>query len=252
MGDRLAAAQHIGRRLLERAGALGGRDDDGATAVGDEAAIAHGEGMAHHARGQHALDGQRLLLPRGRIEQRPLARGYRHGRQLLARGAELVHVARGGERVGARRHERLERQLVRVDLAHRGLLAADAALRAAVGDHGDVAEAERDGAHGMGDVVLERRAADDGGAEEWRVDAEILGQRQHRQTALGGGGEQAVDILQTEPAIVERPLGALRHQVDDGKAVCHLAEIGFRNPDDGCAAPFEPSHHAPSAGTKTG
>ena len=252
MGDRLAAAQHIGRPLLQRAGALGRRDDDGAAAIGDEAAVAHREGMAHHARGQHALDGQRLLLPRRRIEQRPLACGYCHGGHLLARGAELVHVARGGERVGARRHERLERRLVGVDLAHRRLLAADAALRAAVGDDGDVAQAQRDRAHGMGHVVLERRAADDGGAEERRVDAEILGQRQHRQPALSSGREQAVDILQTEPAIVERTLGALRHQVDDGKAICHLAEIGFRNADDGRAAPFEPFHHAPSAGTKTG
>ena len=135
--------------------------------------------------GQHALDGQRLLLPRGRIEQRPFARSHSDGGQLLARGAELVHMPRGGERVGARRHERLERCFVRVDLAHRRLFAPDAALRAAVGNDGDVAEAQRDRAHGMGHVVLERRAADDGRAEERRVDAEILGQRQHRQPALG-------------------------------------------------------------------
>ena len=55
------------------------------------------------------------------------------------------------------------------------------------------------GAHGVRDVVLERRATNDGGADERRVDAQILAQRQHRQTALGRGAEQAVDVLQVRP-----------------------------------------------------
>ena len=76
------------------------------------------------------------------IEQRPFARRDRDRGELLARGAVLMHVARGRERIGARRQERLERRLVRIDLAHRGLLAADAALRAAVGDHRDIAQAQ--------------------------------------------------------------------------------------------------------------
>ena len=164
VGGRLAAAQHIGGRLLERLGALGRCDDDRAAAVGDETAVAHRERIAHHPGREHAIDRQRLLLPRGRVEQRPFARGHRDRGQLLARRAELMHVARGRERVGARRQERLERRFVRIDLAHGRLLAADAALRAAIGDHGDVAEAERNRAHRMRDVILERRAADDGRA----------------------------------------------------------------------------------------
>ena len=109
------------------------------------------------------------------IEQRPFARRDRDLGQLLARRAELVHVARGRERVGARRQERLERRLVGIDLAHRGLLAADAALRAAVGDHRDLAEPELDRAMRVRDMKLERRAADDRRVDERRIDAEILG-----------------------------------------------------------------------------
>ncbi len=73
-----------------------------------------------------------------------------------------------------------------------------------------------------------------------------------RHAALGGGAEQAVDVFQAQAAIVERAPRALRHQVDDRHAVGHLAEIRFRNADDGRAAPLEPVHHAPSAGVKTG
>ena len=101
MGDRLAAAQHIGGRLLERLGALGRGDNDCAAAIGDEAAVTHREGIAHHARGENALDGQRLLLPRRRVKQGPFARGHRDGGELLARRAELMHMPRGGKRVRA-------------------------------------------------------------------------------------------------------------------------------------------------------
>ena len=104
----------------------------------------------------------------------------------------------------------------------------------------------------MRDVILERGAADDGRAEEARVDAEILGEPQHRQPALRGGREQAVDILEAQTAVVERTLGPLRHQVDEGEAFRHLAEIGFGNPDNRRAAAVEPLHHAASTGTNTG
>ena len=34
--------------------------------------------------------------------------------------------------------------------------------------------------------------------------------------------------------------------------VRHLAKVGFRDTDDGCAAPLEPLHHALRTGVKTG
>ena len=44
----------------------------------------------------------------------------------------------------------------------------------------------------------------------------------------------------------------LRHQIDDGESVRHLAKVGFRDTDDGGAAPLEPLHHALRTGVKTG
>ena len=242
MRGRLAAAQHVSRLLLERARPLGRRDDHGAAAVRDQANVADREGIAHHARRQHVLDRQRFLVPGDGIELRPFARGHRHRCQLLARCAVLMHMARRRHGVGARRHERVERRLVGVDLAHRRLLAADAALRAAVGDDGHIAQPLLDGAHGVRDVILERRTADDGRADERRVDAQIFAQRQHRQPALRRGAEHAVDILERQAAILERPLDALCHQVDDGESVGHVAQIGFGDADDRRAAALQAVH----------
>ena len=155
VGGRLAATQHIGGWLLERLRAFGRCDDDGAAAVGDETAVPHGEGIAHHPGREHAIDRQRLLLPCRRVEQRPFPCGHRDRGQLLARRAELMHMPRGRQGVGARWQERFEWRFVRIDLTHRRLLAADAALCAAIGNHGDVAEAERNRAHRMRHVILE-------------------------------------------------------------------------------------------------
>ena len=88
--------------------------------------------------------------------------------------------------------------------------------------------------------------------EEWRIDSEVFGEPQDRQPALGGGREQPVDVLQFQAAIVERAPDSLRHQIEDGETVGHLAKVGFRDADDGRAAAFEPFHHALSTGAKTG
>ena len=195
MRDAVAAAEHIGRRLLQRLRARSRRHHDRAAAVGDEAAVAHRERMADHARLQHVLDGERLLLPGGRIELRPLPRRDRDRGEVLARGAVLMHVARGRERIGRGRQERLERGLVRIDLALRGLLAPDAALGRAVGDHRDIAQPGLDRGRRLRDVKLERRAAGHRGADEFRRDAEIFDQRHDRHALLRHGAEQPVDVL---------------------------------------------------------
>ena len=178
MGYRRASAEHIDRRLLQRAGALGRGHHDRAAAIGHEADVADRKGIADHPRHEHVGDRQRLLLPGGRVQQRPLPCRDRDLGHLLARRAVLVHVARGRHRVGGRRQKRAERRLVRVDLAHRGLAAADAALRAAIGDHRDLAQAELDRRQRMRDMKLERRAAKDRRVDIGRRNSEILGERQ--------------------------------------------------------------------------
>ena len=79
-----------------------------------------------------------------------------------------------------------------IDLAHRRLLAADAALGAAVGDDSDVADTQPNRAHRMGPVIFERRTSDDGRAALLRLADK--GRKLHtkaRLTATGpnsGGG----------------------------------------------------------------
>ena len=81
---------------------------------------------------------------------------------------------------------------------------------------------------------------------------EIFGEVEARGAALRGGADQPVDIAQAEPAIVERAVDALRHQIDRAHLGGDGAEIAFGNTDDrGRAAP-QPVHHAPSTGVKTG
>ena len=62
----------------------------------------------------------------------------------------------------------------------------------------------------------------------------------------------AVDVRELQPAVIERPVHALRHQVDDGQALRHMAQIGFGDADDRRAAALQAFHHTPSAGTNTG
>ena len=197
--------------------------------------------------------GQRLLLPRGRVEQRPFARRHRDRGQLLARRAVLVHVARGGERIGARRQERPERRLVRIDLAHRGLLAADAALGAAIGDDRDVAEPELRSPPGMRDVELERRAADDRGAEEWRRDPEIFGERQDRQCGSASWrrtGRRRPSAPSPQSASARWMPCAIRSMALMPSATWPRSDSA--TPTIAAAAALQALHHAPSTGTKTG
>src|SRR5262249_58901098 len=94
-------------------------------------------------------------------------------------------------------------------------------------------------------------AAEMGRADEGRLDAEIFGERQHREASLGGGAEQAVHVLERGAAVGERTKRALRHQVDRRHFLGDLAEIGFRRADNGGAATLEPAHRL-SSRTNTG
>src|SRR5262249_36695485 len=77
-------------------------------------------------------------------------------------------------------------------------------------------------------------------------------ERQHRQPALRRGGEHAIDVLQSQAAVVECTLHALRHQVDHREPVGHVTKVGFGDPNDRGAGALEDPHHTSSAGTNTG
>ena len=91
----------------------------------------------------------------------------------------------------------------------------------------------------------EGRPAEDRRVDERRRDPEIFGQVEARGAALRGRAQQAVDIAQLEAAIIERPLDALRHQVDGTHLRGDRAEIGLGDADDrGASRAAAAVHHA--------
>src|ERR1035437_5418347 len=252
MPERLAHAQHVYRFFPERFGARCRSQDDRPATVGDEAAIAHRERIADHARLQYLLDRERLFFPRDRVHQCPFTSRDRDLGKLLACGAELMHVARPGERVGRGRQEGLVGCFVVVVLARACRGAAYAALGAAVRNQRDFTQPGLDRTLRVRDVRHERRAADDGAIEVIGLQPQILGKRQRRQAYLRGRAENSVDVGELEPAIVERAHRGLRHHVDRAGMRRHLAEIGLGGADDCNTTAFEAAHFAPPTGTNTG
>ena len=109
-------------------------------------------------------------------------------------------------------------------------MAADRALGRAVGDDRDLAQAELQRGLGVRHMKHEGRAAEDRRIDKSGRNPEIFGEVEAGGAALRGGAEEAVDILELEPAIVERAADALRHQVDRARLGGDGAEIGFRRP----------------------
>ncbi len=208
--------------------------------------------MADHARGQHAFDRQGFALPGHGIQQRPLARRHGDFGQLLAGGAEFMHVAGGSHGVGRGRQEGLVGRFVGVPFRPAGVLAAQRALGAAVGHHGDLAQAGGDRRLGPRQVPHERRAADGGGVDVGFRQLQVFGQRQARQAALGGGAEQAVHVLDGQSAVVQGAVDALGHQVQRRIGLAHGAQVGFgRARHHGAAGSEIVVHHADSSGVNT-
>ena len=122
--QRLAVPDHPHQRLLQAVGNRLRGDDQRAAAIGDDAAIHPVQRIGDHRRVQHVLDGDDLLQHRVRIVLRVMGGRDLDPGQLLAGGAELMHVAHGAHAVnivrggavsgleidlgagGARRHRR--------------------------------------------------------------------------------------------------------------------------------------------------
>ena len=111
MRRREAAAEEIDRLPRRGFGAISRHHDERAGAIGDETAIAHGEGVAHHARGAHLGNGQGLAHEGVGVERGPAARRHRDLGELLDRRAVLVDVSRGRQRIGG------DRNIALIDLA---------------------------------------------------------------------------------------------------------------------------------------
>ena len=95
----LAAAENVDGGLAARRQGVGGADDDGAAAVGDQRAVEQPQGRGDDARIAHVVDGdrvthmgQRMLRRIGALGRRDVLTRLIHlgAAQLLAIGAEVV------------------------------------------------------------------------------------------------------------------------------------------------------------------
>ena len=180
-------AAHVHRAVREIARPLLGGEDDAAAAVGDHAAVELVQRIGDEPRRQHVVDGDRVAVHRVGIAGRVLARLHRDRRELLGRGAVLVHVPLRGHRVRADEREP-GRELVGHRQRHRHPAAAAAApagaeraarrrqLVVAVDDRDRVDVAVLDRAVRVHRVELEARAADARRLEPARREPEVLGE----------------------------------------------------------------------------
>ena len=191
----LAGAEQVDGLRREILGAVGGGQDQGAAAVGDEAAHQQAERVGDHPRAQDVLDGDRVAEGGARVFRRPFALHDRHHRQLLLGDAVGLHVAQDRDREEGRRPHRPVGQFELAGEAarrHRRARARDAGAAAfAVGDQDRLAQPAFERRRGVADVDHERAAADRGAVDPFGGDAEIMRDR-HRRLA---GGRDAVDVL---------------------------------------------------------
>ena len=99
---------------------------------------------------------------------------------------------------------------------------------------------------------FERRATDDGGVGVGRGESQVFAERHRRGARLRGGAEDAVHVTQFQAAVGERPMDALRHQIERAHVGGDRADIGFGGADDRGAAAREAVHGAVPAGVNTG
>ncbi|MNC85751.1 hypothetical protein D3C83_13630 [compost metagenome] len=161
-------------------------------------------------------------------------------------------MARSGHGVRADRKQRAVGRLIRVEFARRCCSARNRALRAAIGEERDLAQPELDRRLGVRHVRHEGGAADLGAIEAFRLDMQVLGERHGRDAHLRCGGENAVHVGELEPALVECAHRRLRHEIDGTGVRCNLAQVRFRDADDGDACALQSVHFDPSAGVNTG
>ena len=208
---------------------VGPRQDNRTRPVADQAAIGHGEGVAHHARTQHVLDAERAAHGGLGILPRPGSRRHRYFRQLFARRSELVHVARGSKRV--RGHQARPVGGLVGDRHHAAGTYLAAARIAAVADERDLAQSRLQRERRPLQEVDERRSAEHGAFDHFGADAEILGGHRGRQRCAIDDTEYAVHVGLLEGRIGECALHRLRHQLEIAPAR-HLAEFGLAETHD--------------------
>ena len=205
----LSAAEDVHRLVGEVLGAFRLGHDQGAAAVGDEAAFEQVERVGDHPRVHHVFHGDRIAERGPWVHARPLALHDGDHGQLLVRHPVLLHVAQhaDGEHGGWTHAAVGPFELGRQRCAPAAPAApADAGASAlAVGDQDGVRVAGLDGGRRVTDVQHERTAADGTAVHPPRRDAEIVGDGDWRFA----GGCDPVDVLGLQPRVCERVEGGI-------------------------------------------
>ena len=138
--------------------------------------------------------------------------------QLLAGGAELMHVAHGAHAVDVVRGGAVGGLEIGLGAAGARRHRAGARL-AGQRDQRDRAAAGRDGFRGMAEMDQIGAAAGIGGIEMAYLEAEIIGHRHHPAGGVAGA-EIAVDIGLGQPGVLQRALGDFGMQLRGGFIGC--------------------------------
>ena len=194
------------------------------------------QGIADHAAGEHVFPRQGPPRKGGRVQIGPIPRGDRHIRQHLPRGAELMHMPAGDERIGGNRVAWAVGCFVPLRLAHGDQPPARGALVRSVADECRVAETLIECQGSLEQVHFEAGAADIGAVEEARLYAEIFSDRQGWKSMRAGSGEDRIDIRQRETGILYRRQCRLRQQLH-GRVPWRFSGSGGADADDRRAAP---------------
>ena len=238
MAHGFAAAEDVGRLLLEIARALGRGHHQRAAAVADDAAVEQMQRRRDDARGHHVLDRDRVAILGRRIHRGVQAHRDRDFGELLGSRAVLVHMALRHHRVGPDRG-RPERHFILIARVAAAASAAGAdrkALRGrgrAVYHHRDLAQPGRDRGGGMRGMGDERRAADRGRVDKVGRQVHVVAEPHDPHPAHPDPGRaDAVDVLDLEPGVVKRAAHALSHDLEHAlvgrKAGRMLVDAGQR------------------------
>jgi len=179
--------------------------DQRAAAVGDDAAIHPVQRIGNHRRVEHVLDGDDLAQHRVLVVLRVMGCRDLDPGQLLAGGAELMHVAHSAHAVNVVRGGVVGG--LEIDLgAGRARRHGAGARFSSQRDQRDRAFAGGDRLRGMAEMDQIGAAAGVGGIEMTDLEAQIIGHR-HHATGRVASAEIAVDIGLGQACVLQRALG---------------------------------------------
>ena len=228
MLDGLAGADQLDQWAFQRACDLRPCHDQGAAAIGDDAAIEPVQGVGDHRRIEHILHRQHLAQQRIRVVLGMVRSRHLDPGELLAGRAVLMHMALGAHRIAIGVGDAvgifpLEIGLRRVAQLWRNAGGhAFAARPSGQRDQRDIAFACRDRLRCMADQAQVGSAADVGRIDMARPQIQIFDHRGRAHAGRVGRAEISVDVVLAQTGIEQRTLGdfsmQLRHRTIRGLA----------------------------------